>query len=119
MESAVERNKEIVHKKILLPLERIFTQPILPSKKKPRLKKASRSQTNTFDELFPEQEIQGKDVQRTKEILGTLAKEFSEDEVQDIVSQIQCLTESWMDEFEREIFDERTLNQLLHEKGGL
>ena len=78
----------------------------------------SQSVKKTLEELFPEQEYQEKQIKRTKEILGGLANEFTEIQLQGVVTEVQYLAGSWLDGFEREIFDGLTLKELLHEKGG-
>jgi hypothetical protein len=73
----------------------------------------------SLDTLFPEQQKEDRDIQKAKEILGALANLFPPVELKDTVVKMQFLAESWLDDFEREIFDGKTLNELLHEKGGL
>lgn len=53
---------------------------------------------------------------KAREILGELANEYSDDELWKIVTEIQFLTDCWLDEFEREIFDGKTLSELLTEE---
>jgi uncharacterized protein YpuA (DUF1002 family) len=79
----------------------------------------SNSVTKTLNELFPEQEYQEKTIQKTKEVLGALAIDLTEENLRDIASEIQFLADSWLDDFEMEIFNGLTLNELLHEKGNL
>jgi hypothetical protein len=75
--------------------------------------------TESLDIMFPEQKRQDKDVARAKETLGELAKEFSAKEIKEIVTDIDCLVANWLDDFERSIFEGKTLKELLHEKGGM
>lgn len=74
--------------------------------------------TQSLDELFPEQQYDEKRIKKTKEILGPLAKELSAEELNESLSEMQFLVKTWIDEFERKIFDGKTLNELLNEKGG-
>lgn len=73
----------------------------------------------SLDELFPEQQYDEKNLQRAKDILGEEAAQFTNGQLKDIVSEVQYLVESWLDDFERDIFEGLTLKELLHEKGGL
>lgn len=73
----------------------------------------------SLDSLFPEQQYADKAIQKAKEILGEVAKTFTEEQLRDIVSEVQFLTTTWLDDFERGVFDGKTLNELLHEKGGV
>lgn len=75
--------------------------------------------TQTLDKLFPEQEREDKDIKEAREILSLLSKEFDDQQIKDLITEIQFLTESWLDDFERSIFKGLTLQELFHEKGGL
>lgn len=72
----------------------------------------------SLDSLFPEQQYADKTLQKAKEILGDVAKTFTEEQLRDVVCEVQFLATSWLDDFERGVFDGSTLNELLHEKGG-
>lgn len=75
--------------------------------------------TQTLDKLFPEQEREDKDIKEAREILSLLSKEFDDQQIKDLITEIQFLTESWLDDFERSIFKGLTLQELFHEKGEL
>lgn len=60
--------------------------------------------------------ISDKDVPRAKKILAQLASHFTDGEIKDIVTETRFLVESWLDDFEREAFDGKTLKELLYEK---
>lgn len=60
--------------------------------------------------------IEQKDIDEAREILGDAAKDLADDQLKDQVVMIQFLIETWMDEFERKIFNGKTLNELL---GGI
>ena len=72
----------------------------------------------SLDNIFPEQEYD-KRLQKAKEVLRALTSELSTQQLRDVVSEVQYLVSSWLDDFEREIFKGKTLKELLHEKGGL
>lgn len=55
-------------------------------------------------------------LKKTKKILGELALELSDEELKTIVTEIQFLADTWLDEFERGIFAGKTLNELLTEE---
>ncbi len=73
----------------------------------------------SLDDLFPEQQYEERNIQRAKDILGDLSDKFTSEELKVAVTEIQFLAQSWLDDFEREIFGGLTLQELLHEKGGL
>lgn len=108
----------VTEKQIITPLELAFNEvaPKVESKQTneltiPNLKKS-------LDELFPEQQYE-KNIQKAKEILGPQANKLSAAELRDVVAETEYLVNSWLDDFEREIFSGKTLNELMHEKGGL
>lgn len=51
-----------------------------------------------------------------RKILGPLADEMSDQELKVIVTEIQYLVDTWLDEFEQEIFDGNTIEQLLSQE---
>ena len=79
----------------------------------------SLSLNQSLNNLFPEQLFEEKDIQKVKKILGRRVFNLSPDQIKDIAVEVQFLTTTWLDEFERRIFDNHTLNALLHERGGL
>jgi hypothetical protein len=112
--------ERVSEEQIITPLES-FLQEVTPkpSETTQQQKKSPTTIKKSLDNLFPEQQYEDKDIQKTKEILGVRAKGLSESELRDIVAETQFLISSWLDDFEREIFNGMTLNELLHEKGGL
>lgn len=75
--------------------------------------------TESLDIMFPEQKRQDRDLVKAKEALGELVNELSVAQIKEIVTDIDYLVTSWLDDFERTIFEGKTLKELLHEKGGL
>lgn len=73
----------------------------------------------SLDELFPEQRFEDKDIQKAKEILGSLVSEFTPEQLSGTIIEIQYLAQSWLDDLERDIFKGLTLKEVLHEKGTL
>jgi len=55
-------------------------------------------------------------LEKAREILGELAVELSDEELKTIVTEVQFLADSWLDEFERGIFAGKTLNELQTEE---
>lgn len=52
---------------------------------------------------------------KTRRILGETAETLSDEQMECIVAEFQFLANSWLDEFEREVFDGMTLKEVLHE----
>lgn len=76
------------------------------------------STEQSLAQLFPEQKYEEKRLKQTKDALGLLGYELSAIELETVVMEVEFLTETWLDEFERQIFKGLTLQELLHEKGG-
>ncbi len=110
----------VTEQQITRPLELVL-QEVIPKTQDEHLplKNNSKPIKKSLEALFPEQQYEDKDFQRTKEILGPLAKDLTIVELRDVVAETQFLINSWLDDFERDIFNGLTLNELLHEKGGL
>jgi len=81
--------------------------------------KKNHSIIESLDVMFPEQKHQDKDLIKTKEVLGELSESFTDLQLKEIITDVDFLVENWLDEFEQEIFEGKTLKELLHEKGGL
>jgi hypothetical protein len=80
--------------------------------------KETSSITQSLERIFPEQKQADKRIKLAKDALGSLSANFSETELGDVITEVEYLTESWLDEYERKIFDGLTLQELLHEKGA-
>lgn len=74
--------------------------------------------SQSLEAIFPEQKQADKRIKLAKDALGSLAAQFTETELSDVITEVEYLTESWLDEYERNIFDGLTLQELLHEKGA-
>ena len=110
----------ITENQIIEPLVGILndTVPLVDSMSS-NTKETHVSIRESLDTLFPEQQYDEKNIKKAKEILGVIGNEFSPVQFRDVVTEIHYLVESWLDDFEREIFDGLTLRELLHEKGSL
>ena len=107
----------IIEEKIITPLIQVIEQAN-PAKTKENLEH-SQSFTQSLDNLFPEQQYDDKNIKKAKAILGSVANELEPELLSESVAEMQFLAKSWLDEFERTIFDGKTLNELLNEKGGV
>ena len=113
-EQLVLQERQFTPQLIEAPDTRVYT----PSVIQPQTLEISRATKQTLDELFPEQEREEKEIQKAKSALGELASSFSHQELKEVIAEFQYLAESWLDDFEREIFEGATLQELLHEKGA-
>jgi len=106
----------IIDDKIVTPLKDVLNSidPSLPRESKD----SSISISQSLDVLFPEQQYDDKSIQKAKEILGKTAFEYSKEQLEEVVAEIQYLVTSWLDDYERSILGSRTLSEFLHERGG-
>lgn len=116
MLSVVERNQAVTEQKILQPLNQVLDE-VTPKPTESKPFTVSQSTAQSIQDLFPEQEYEEKNIQLAKKSLGALSVEFSPEQLKNLITEVQFLTESWLDEFERQIFKGLTLQELLHEKG--
>ena len=52
-------------------------------------------------------------IKEVKKILGPLANNFTDEQFKLTLTEVQFLTDSWLDEFEKDLFDGQTVHQLL------
>ncbi|OGE32845.1 hypothetical protein A3C59_04450 [Candidatus Daviesbacteria bacterium RIFCSPHIGHO2_02_FULL_36_13] len=119
META-EQQLLITEEQIVTPAIEILNEvsPLVEKTPSQQLE-SSKAVVNVLDTLFPEQQFDEKNIQKAKEILGSLTESLSPQQLRDTVAEFQYLVNSWLDDFEREIFKGKTLKELLHEKGGV
>lgn len=67
---------------------------------------------NALNNIFPEKKDET-NLERARRILGEIASGIPDDELIGGLAQFQSLLDSWFDEFEKNIFDGKTLNNLL------
>lgn len=70
---------------------------------------------NVLNSIFPGQTEENKII-KTRRILGETASSLSDEQIQCIVSEFQFLIDSWLDEYERNVFKGMTLKEVLNEK---
>lgn len=70
---------------------------------------------NALRSIFPQQSEENKTA-RTKRLLGEIAHALSNEQIENINSEFQYLIDTWLDAFEKQVFEGKTLSQLLHNK---
>ena len=76
----------------------------------------SQSHQGVYDQLnqfFSEQDKQRKTIDEARQILGESAQSLSDEQVYDLVNEVQFLVDTWIEEYERKIFDGKTLDELI------
>ncbi len=67
-----------------------------------------------LNQIFSEQDQEGKTVLEAREILGDSAKDLTDAQVYDLVNGVQFLVYSWLEEYEKDVFDGKTLDELIN-----
>lgn len=68
------------------------------------------------NQSFQEQNERLKTIQEARDILGNAAEELTDEQVYDLANEIQYLVDTWIEEYEKEVFDGKTLEELLQLK---
>lgn len=89
--------------------EDIFNLHDLPSASQ----QISQGRYDQINELFENQSTQDRAVKETREVLGDTANDLSDSQVYDLSCEIQFLVDSWLEEFEKNIFEGKTLDELI------
>lgn len=108
----------ITEEKVVAPLVEVLNA-VRPTYSSNPNAMTSKSLNKSLDDLFPEQKYEEKNLKITKDALGAIADTFTLEQLNDVIAELQYLSESWLDDFERKIFHGVTLTELLHEKGGI
>ena len=64
--------------------------------------------------IFPESPEENK-IQKARAVLGEIAHEIPDEELVIYITQFQYLLDSWLNEYEKQIFNDLTLQELLRE----
>lgn len=68
----------------------------------------------TLNQFFPES-VEQTQVQKARQILGESAKNITDEQIESFVTKIDYLMNSWLDSFERQLFDGKTLREIAKE----
>ena len=64
--------------------------------------------------MFVEQDQQQTAVKEARGILGETAEDLTDDQVYELVNEVQFLVDTWIEEFEKKVFEGKTLNEMLN-----
>lgn len=70
---------------------------------------------NAIKSVFPEKEEERK-IAKTRSTLGEVGTKLSAEQIECINSEFQFLAETWLDEFEKGVFEGKTLKEILNEE---
>lgn len=66
-----------------------------------------------LNQILEGQDQQEKTIQEAREILGEAADNLTDEQVYDLANEVQFLVDSWLEEYERKVFDGKSLDELL------
>ena len=70
---------------------------------------------NAFKEIFP-QNTEENTIIKMRRMFGEKGKELSDEQIQCLNTEFQFLVDTWLDEFEKDVFNGMTLKEVLNEK---
>jgi len=91
----------------------VFKTPIIQQPVRPINPNTSIEQV--LHNIFPEKTEENK-ITRTRILLGETANTLSNEQIECINAEFQFLIDTWMDEFEKEIYGGMTLKEILNGK---
>jgi hypothetical protein len=68
----------------------------------------------TLQSIFPTKQDESK-LQKARRILGDIAIDIPDTELESNIAEFQYLVNSWLDEYEKQVFDNKTLREILRE----
>lgn len=68
----------------------------------------------TLQSIFPTKQDENK-LQKARRILGDIVSNIPDHELESDLTEFQYLIDTWLDEFEKQIFDNKTLREVLKE----
>src|SRR5438132_1084804 len=112
LQQSSTKSYTISEEKITQPLTQILEE-ITPKPTTQTVKPKNNTQSikQSLNQLFPEQQYDEKKSKKAKEILGKTANKLTDMQLHSATAEVQYLAESWMDNFEREIFGGLTLQE--------
>jgi hypothetical protein len=73
-----------------------------------------RSVEAAIESIFNYDKTESK-IAKARKILGEVAASLTDSELQTYLTEFEFLLDSWIDEFERQVFDNKTLREVLRE----
>jgi len=89
----------------------VFKTPIIQQPVKPTNPNTSIEQV--LHNIFPEKTEENK-ITRTRILLGETAKTLTSEQIECINAEYQFLIDTWLDEFEKSVFEGMTLKEVLN-----
>lgn len=74
----------------------------------------SKTIENALSHIFPEKQEETR-IQKARLIMGDDVKDLSDEDLDVYLTNFQYLIDSWLDEYEKQVFDNKTLKEKLKE----
>lgn len=94
----------------------MITNEIVPLIKNDNRIKELQSLNSLLTTLYPENRSQDKEILTVKKILGEKGASMSQEEIKDLIAKVQYLIDSMLNQFERKLYEGKTLQELLSSK---
>jgi hypothetical protein len=96
-----------------IPETKLPTKSTTSTAKRPEISQRQyASLDNALSAIFPTTE-QDNIITKTRRYLGEVGKEMSDAEIKNLASEFQFLIDSWLDMFERDAFQGKTLKEIM------
>ena len=104
---------ELLRYPTLEPISKVA--PVLKeiAQSQPPIPNPQTSLENAISSIFAPQEEENK-IARTKKHLGEKAKLLTDEQIECITTEFQFLIDTWLDEYERDVFEGKTLQEILN-----
>jgi len=89
-----------------LPVERQIPESLIA--------KHGRTLSTTLQNIFPEKQEETR-IQKARLIMGDDIKDLSDEDLEVYLTEFQYLIDSWLDEYEKQVFSNKTLKETLME----
>lgn len=110
-------NQETVKTQLELKIDSTNTTRISkPAEPTSNISSPVSNQKGAYDQLnqfFADQNQEQRSILEAREILGDSAADISDEQVYELITEVQYLVDTWIEEFERNVFDGKTLQELL------
>ncbi len=74
--------------------------------------KQSKTFENVLNNIFPDKQEETR-IQKARLIMGDDVKHLSDEDLEVFLTEFQYLIDCWLDEYERRVFDNKTLRELI------
>lgn len=104
-------SSELVNTQLALKIDNTHTP--IPKSAEPLSLSDQKGAYDQLNQFFADQNQEQRSILEAREILGNVAKDLTDDQVFGLLNEIQYLVNCWLEEYETNVFDGKTLDELL------